>query len=246
MTRKKITVALVVGSFLVLGGFFVSRNLDFKGKKVIRSNIDLNEENQNIDSVEKGGESDSNQIASDGNKEKVIKNNIEANITKKSETENKKTEDLAKISDRLVNWGYQKSLGRSIDAIIIHSSYNALGGDQYSVEKLISEYKGYGVSPHYLINRAGNIYRLVEDKDIAYHAGESKTPDGRTGVNNFSIGIEMMNTKSDEYTQSQYSSLKQLLANLKDKYTIKYILGHKDIAKGRKDDPWNFDWNKIK
>jgi len=121
-----------------------------------------------------------------------------------------------------------------------------MGGDQYSVEKLIEEYREYGVSPHYLIDRSGTIYRLVEDKNIAYHAGESKAPDGRKNVNGFSIGIEVMNTKSDKCTANQYSALKSLIAGLKSRYVIKYVLGHSDIAKGRKDDPWNLEWNRIK
>ncbi len=150
-----------------------------------------------------------------------------------------------KIIKNLVSWGFESSSGRKIDTIIIHSSYNALGGDEYDFKKLLSEYKEYGVSPHYVIDRKGNVYRLVTEKNIAYHAGESKTPDGRTGVNNFSIGIEIMNTKSDKPTNVQYAALKNLIADIKKRYKIKYVLGHNQIAPGRKDDPWNFDWKKI-
>jgi N-acetyl-anhydromuramyl-L-alanine amidase AmpD len=246
MGRKKIAAILVIASFLFLGGFFLTRNLDFNGKKMIQSKIEPNGENQSKADIGAEKSSDTKQLINDGNEEETIKNNGEAEKTQKSELKDEKTANPVKIINKLVNWGHQKSSGRSIDTIIIHSSYNALGGDQYSVEKLMNEYREYGVSPHYLIDRSGSIYRLVQDKDVAYHAGESQTPDKRTNVNNFSIGVEMMNTKSDKYTQSQYNSLKQLLAYLKEKNTIKYVLGHKDIAKGRKDDPWNFDWDKIK
>ena len=54
-----------------------------------------------------------------------------------------------------------------------------------------------------------------------------------------------MNTKTDNYTEAQYEALKNLLADLKKRYKIKYVLGHKDIAPGRKDDPWNFNMNKL-
>ena len=141
--------------------------------------------------------------------------------------------------------GYQEASGRKIDTIIIHSSYNSLGGDEYSVDKIIDIYKSYGVSAHYLMDRKGQIYQLVEDKNIAYHAGVSKVPDGRTNVNEFSIGIELMNTKTDKFTDAQYKALKNLLALLKNKYNVKYVLGHNQIAPGRKDDPWNFVWDKI-
>jgi len=150
-----------------------------------------------------------------------------------------------KIIDKLVGWGFEKSSGRNVDTIIIHSSYDAIGADPFDVDGLISEYKSYGVAPHYLIDRGGSVYRLVEDKNVAYHAGESRTPDGRSGVNNFSIGIELMNTQKGNFTASQYVSINRLIGHLKEKYKIKYVLGHNQVAPGRKDDPWNFDWNKL-
>lgn len=151
-----------------------------------------------------------------------------------------------KIESRLVSWGFEKKADRKIDTIIIHSSYDALGSDPFSISGIIAEYKEYGVSAHYLISREGKIYQLVADKDVAYHAGESKVPDGRTGVNYFSLGIELVNTKEDEYTSVQYDALNWLLAKLKKTYEIKYVLGHKEIAPTRKTDPWGMDWNKIK
>ena len=150
------------------------------------------------------------------------------------------------IKNKLVNWGFTKSSGRKIDTIILHSSYDALGNNPYDLDGLIAEYKQYSVAPHYLIDRKGNIYRLVADKNIAWHAGVSQTPDGRKNVNNFSIGIELMNTKTDDYTKKQYQATQKLIDYLKKEYKIKYILGHNEIAPGRKTDPWNFDWEKIK
>lgn len=150
------------------------------------------------------------------------------------------------IKNHLASWGFTKSNGRTIDTIIIHSSYDALSGNPYSLEGLIKEYKQYGVAPHYLIDRQGIIYRLVEDKNVAYHAGESSVPDGRTNVNEFSLGIEIMTTKTDSPTQEQYAALQKLVDFLQESYKIKYVLGHNQIAEGRKDDPWNFNWEKIK
>lgn len=150
------------------------------------------------------------------------------------------------IENHLVSWGFAESSQRAIDTVVIHSSYDALSGDPYSVEGLIKEYRQYKVAPHYLIDRKGIIYRLVEDKNTAYHAGESQAPDGRTNVNEFSLGIEIMNTKTDKPTQEQYASLQKLIDFLRESYNIKYVLGHNQIADGRKDDPWNFDWEKMK
>jgi len=114
------------------------------------------------------------------------------------------------------------------------------------VSGIVKEYTDYGVSAHYLIDRKGIIYRLVEDKNIAYHAGVSKMPDNRKNVNDFSIGIEMMNTEKGEFTGAQYVSVNNLIASLKKKYPIKSVVGHSDIAPDRKTDPWNFDWKKMK
>lgn len=151
-----------------------------------------------------------------------------------------------KITDRLVGWGFTKSSGRTIDTVIVHSSYNALGSDPHSLDDIINkEYKPAGVSPHYIIGRDGQVSRLVADQNIAYHAGVSKVPDGRTNVNDFSIGIEVVETQNESPSAAQYASLKSLISYLGGQYKIKYVLGHSDIAPGRKDDPWNFDWSKI-
>jgi len=159
--------------------------------------------------------------------------------------EEKESFDLG-VVDSLVAFGFQKTSGeRKIDTIVIHSSFNSLGGDQYDVEKIIAIYKSYGVAAHYIIGRDGTVYRLVKENDIAYHAGVSQVPDGRTNVNNFSIGIEMVGNYTDGYTEKQYSAASVLVEKIKNKYDIKYVLGHKDIAPGRKTDPWGFDWNRI-
>lgn len=150
------------------------------------------------------------------------------------------------IENHLVGWGFTQSGSRIIDTIVIHSSYDAFSGDPYSLEGLIKEYQQYGVAPHYLIDRQGIIYRLVEERNAAYHAGVSQTPDGRKNVNEFSLGIEIMNTKKDSPTEEQYAALKSLIDFLRENYKIEYILGHNQISPGRKDDPWNFDWKKIK
>lgn len=153
--------------------------------------------------------------------------------------------EAGKIVDKLISWGFTKSSGRTIDTVIVHSSYDALGDDPHSVSGIIAEYKQYNVSAHYLIARDGTAYRLVTNQNIAWHAGVSKVPDGRTNVNDFSIGVEMINTKDGKYTDDQYSALNSLIATLKKKYKIKYILGHNEIAPGRKTDPWGISWNKV-
>ena len=246
MNRKIIFYCLILAA-VASGLIFLCKHFKISGNNKVEIEFKKSEETgknmQNIEEKEELSPEISNNKPKSGEEQEG-----EVDMGKE-ENENEETNETGagiKINNKLISWGYKKSEKRAIDTAIVHSSYNALGGDEYSLEKLISEYKSYGVSPHYLVDRKGTIFRLVEDKNIAYHAGESKMPDGRNNVNNFSIGIEMMNAKDDKCTASQYSSLKKLLAYLKGNYAIKYVLGHSDVAKGRKDDPWNFDWSEIK
>jgi hypothetical protein len=173
------------------------------------------------------------------------KSSVEKKVTENI-SEEKIIEEKSTAKSNLVSWGFQKSSGRNIDTIIIHTTYNALGGDPYDFEKVLKEWKDYEVAPHYAIDREGKTYQLVSDQNIAYHAGSSKMHDGRSSVNNFSIGIEVVNTESGKFTDSQYSALNNLISNLKSKYKIKYVLGHSEIASGRKTDPWGIDWGRVK
>ena len=158
-----------------------------------------------------------------------------------------KENSAIQIMNRLMNSGFSvPGKPRTIDTVVLHSSYDLNGTDPYSVSGIIKEYEDYGVSAHYLIDRKGSIYRLVENKNVAYHAGVSKMPDGRQNVNDFSIGIELMNTQTGKFTGAQYDAVNNLIASLKKQYPIKFVVGHSDIAPGRKTDPWNFDWKKVK
>lgn len=150
-----------------------------------------------------------------------------------------------KIVDKPINFGYKTVQSRNIDAIIIHSSYNNLGGDEYDIDLIIKEYSKYNVSAHYVIARDGTIYRLVAEKNISYHAGKSMLPDGRKSVNMCSIGIELMCSKEDTPTEAQIKSLTALVKDIESRYKINYVLRHSDIAPGRKTDPWNMDWESF-
>jgi N-acetyl-anhydromuramyl-L-alanine amidase AmpD len=238
--KKSLIIAVITITIFITSLFLIMRG-GFKGsQKQIR--INKNSQGINIDT----GASEESQI-NNGTEINNDQNNASAAGEIKSEnTVENKTMTPPKIIDKLANWGYAKSSGRSINTVIIHTSYDVIGKNPYSLSGILSEYKGIDVSPHYLIDRSGNIYGLVSEQNIAYHAGAGKTPDGRTNVNSFSIGVELMNTKIDKPTGNQYESLKNLLTYLKGKYKIKYVLGHSDIAPGRKDDPWSFDWGKLK
>ena len=102
------------------------------------------------------------------------------------------------------------------------------------------------VSAHYVVAKNGDIYQMVKDADKAWHSGKSELA-GKKNVNKFSIGIEIVGTGDDGYTDEQYKSVIYLCKKLMKKYDISKdrIVGHKDIAPGRKIDPKDFDWNRL-
>ncbi|RZJ91830.1 MAG: hypothetical protein EOO20_03970 [Chryseobacterium sp.] len=102
------------------------------------------------------------------------------------------------------------------------------------------------VSAHLHIDRDGNITQLVAFNRIAHHAGESEWR-GLIGMNSRSIGIEIQNTGSQEYTAKQMDSVAEVSKLLVSHYNLKEVIGHEDVAPIRKNDPSGtkvnlFDW----
>jgi len=149
------------------------------------------------------------------------------------------------IVQQNVHFGHRKTAGRTIDVIVVHSTFNASGGDRYDKERIIAQFQRYGVVAHYLIDRQGTTYQLVNDHHVAYHAGRSQLNDGSGSLNNRSLGIELMNDTTDNPTDEQYQALTDLVDLLCSRYPVRQLVRHSDIAPGRKTDPWNTDWDKI-
>ena len=108
------------------------------------------------------------------------------------------------------------------------------------------EIKELKVSSHLFIDRDGSITQFVPFDKKAWHAGVSNF-NGRENCNEFSIGIELEGTDELEYTRQQYDSLVEVSRELMVLYpliTKDNIVGHCDIAPGRKTDPGKaFDWD---
>jgi AmpD protein len=105
------------------------------------------------------------------------------------------------------------------------------------------------VSAHALIRRAGEIVQYVPFGERAWHAGASQYR-GRPGCNDFSVGVELEGTDDTPYTEVQYQRLAALAAALLACYAslcAQAIVGHSDIAPGRKSDPGaSFDWPRFR
>lgn len=101
------------------------------------------------------------------------------------------------------------------------------------------------VSAHCLIRRDGEVVQYVPFTARAWHAGVSAF-EGREACNDFAIGIELEGTDDGGYTAIQYQQLAKLAGVLAATYpaiTPARMVGHADIAPGRKTDPGPaFDW----
>ena len=143
-----------------------------------------------------------------------------------------------------LNHSSQDRSKNKIKFIVIH--YTGIQSERACVERLTN--KKSKVSTHYLINKKGDITRMVDDKYIAWHAGKSKWKNF-VNLNNRSIGIELVNKGHQfgykNFSKKQISKLVLLCKILIKKYKIKKtnILGHSDIAPLRKIDPGEkFPW----
>jgi N-acetyl-anhydromuramoyl-L-alanine amidase len=105
------------------------------------------------------------------------------------------------------------------------------------------------VSSHVVIERDGAVTQYVRFTERAWHAGKSSYQ-GREACNDFSVGVELEGTDSLPYEAAQYAALAQVVAALCTAYprlSADRLVGHSDIAPGRKTDPGPaFDWPRAR
>jgi len=156
---------------------------------------------------------------------------------------------------------WDQRAGGVVDTVVVHymSAVNVTPGKPYDLGQLLKIFCDYGVSAHYLIDREGNIRRLVPEEMRAWHAGASimPEPDNRKGANEFAIGIELMATAKSGFTDAQYNSLAELCKDIEKRRSKKMTyVGHDQIAGKRavdmklradaKPDPGPlFDWGRF-
>ncbi len=123
---------------------------------------------------------------------------------------------------------------------------NALPADGHPY---FAEVAGLRVSSHLLIRRSGEVVQYVPFQCRAWHAGVSSWA-GRERCNDFSIGIELEGADHSPYESTQYAMLARVIAVLCRSYpqlTPDRVVGHSDIAPGRKSDPGpSFDWPRLR
>ena len=147
--------------------------------------------------------------------------------------------------NKSINYSKKTRKLKDIQYLIIH--YTGMQSARVSMKRLKNP--SSKVSCHYLIDRNGDIYRMIDDSKVAWHAGRSKWKNIKN-LNKYSIGIEIQNrghsNNYQNFPKKQISSLIILIKSLLKKYKINKsnVLGHSDIAPLRKKDPGEkFPWN---
>ena len=152
----------------------------------------------------------------------------------------------------------QRPQGEAVSLLVIHAISlppGEFGGD--AIERLFTNrldpdahpyfrsIHGLRVSAHFLIMRDGRLIQFVPCDRRAWHAGVSSWHQ-RENCNDFSIGIELEGCDDQPFEDTQYDVLRHLVAVLKHHYPITDVVGHADIAPGRKTDPGPFfDWQRL-
>ena len=155
----------------------------------------------------------------------------------------------------------KRPINSEIKLIVIHNI--SLPPESFEVENVIKLFaneldfesheffytiKDLKVSSHFVIDRKGKIYQFVSVYDRAWHAGVSSF-ESQENCNDFSLGIELIGSDNVPFEDNQYDSLNRLieiLCNFFPDIKKENIVGHSEIAPGRKTDPGPFfDWSKI-
>jgi N-acetylmuramoyl-L-alanine amidase len=134
-----------------------------------------------------------------------------------------------------------------VSMIVLH--YTGMPDAQGALDRLTS--REAKVSCHYLIDEDGTTYRLVDERKRAWHAGKARWR-GTSDVNSASVGIEIVNPGHEfgyrPFPDAQIGAVIELIGDIRSRWTIgdDRIVGHSDVAPGRKEDPGElFPWKRL-
>lgn len=141
--------------------------------------------------------------------------------------------------------------GTRIASIVLH--YTGTSTAQEAAEVYLGQRADPAgrISPHYMIDTDGTIFRFVDEACRAWHAGKSFWR-GERDINSVSVGIEIVNAGIEggcpPYAPEQIATLAALCREIMERHGLPpdAVLGHSDIAPGRKDDPGpHLDWGAL-
>lgn len=141
----------------------------------------------------------------------------------------------------------ERPAGQPLDILVIH--YTGMKDATDALERLCDAKTQ--VSSHYMIDESGAVFGLVDESHRAWHAGVSCWR-GNRDVNGRSIGIELVNPGHEfgyrPFPEKQMAALEYLALDILRRHPIpaRNIIGHSDVAPGRKQDPGElFDWQRL-
>lgn len=140
------------------------------------------------------------------------------------------------------NFGERRN-GLRPNHLILH--YTGMETAQAALERLVDPKSD--VSAHYVVEESGDIYGLVDEEKRAWHAGVAHWG-GVGDINSASIGIEIVNPGDMPFPSIQMEAVMVLSRDIIKRHKISpaHVLGHSDIAPGRKIDPGvYFPWQKF-
>ncbi len=112
----------------------------------------------------------------------------------------------------------------------IKTNFNYFNNIQIeNARKINKDQSLLNVSAHYLVDRDGTIYHLVDDNLLARHT---------IGLNYCSLGIENIGSKEEPLTNKQVIANANLIRHLCKKHKIEYVIGHSEYTKFRKTNLW--------
>ncbi len=149
---------------------------------------------------------------------------------------------LLYVDGRQVEYRKSPNHGGELNPTLLVIHYTGSNSCEGAVSWLCAPQSG--VSAHLVVDKDGTIYQLLPFNVKGWHAGVSSY-DGRSGVNSFSVGVENVGI-GDEWPSAQVEANRAVIAALFDAYPIQDVVGHCDVAPGRKVDPGpNYPWDKV-
>lgn len=140
------------------------------------------------------------------------------------------------------NWNARPA-GVVIDTVVLHATEDADTASAVAWCCTPAEKNPKPVSYHVIIDRDGTVIQLVDPAHRAWHAGVAEY-DGRTNVNDFSLGLSFSNKNdgAEPYPDVQLAVAAALIAEWAKRYpaiTVDRLPMHRTIARpqGRRTDP---------
>ena len=141
----------------------------------------------------------------------------------------------------------ERPSGTPIDILMLH--YTGMRSAAEAIERLRDP--AARVSSHYVVDEDGTVLRLVAEDRRAWHAGVSFWR-GHTGLNDRSIGIEIVNPGHEwgyrDFPVLQMASVCDLCLSILSRWPVpaRNVVAHSDVAPDRKQDPGErFDWRGL-